>query len=107
MRFVALEVSLSFLRSLRSPVARLRTSDPDLARQIRRAASSISLNLAEGAARCGKDRKQHFRVAAGSAREVHAALRCAEAWGDLKASETSLSLDVLDRLHRLLWGLTR
>ena len=106
MRFEALEVSLSLIRSLRAPVQKLRTLDPDLYRQIRRAGSSIPLNLAEGSARTGKDRAHHFRVARGSAQEVQVALRSAEAWGDLQPNEIRASLKTLDRLLRLLWGLT-
>ena len=106
MRFEALEVSLSLIRSLRGPVGRLRVADPDLYRQIRRAGSSIALNLAEGSARNGKDQKHHYRIARGSAKEVQVALRSAEAWGDLKPNELRASLEVLDRLLGLLWGLT-
>ena len=107
MRFEALEVSLSLIRSLRAPTRRLRTLDPDLYRQIRRAGSSIPLNLAEGSTRTGKDRAHHFRVARGSAKEVQVALRSAEAWGDLQPKEIQATLQTLDRLLRLLWGLTR
>ena len=107
MRFVALDVSYSLIRTLRGPLTRVRSVDPDLYRQLRRAAASIPMNLAEGASRCGKDRRHHFRVARGSAREVSAALRVAEAWGDLDAREIEAALDILDRLLGLLWGLTR
>ena len=107
MRFVALDVSFAFVRTLRKPLERLRSVDPDLYRQLRRAAASIPLNLAEGASRQGKDRRHHFRVAHGSALEAGAALRVAEAWGDLDADVLQPALETLDRLLGLLWGLTR
>ncbi len=106
MRFEAFDSSFSLIRALRAVVERLRSLDPDLYRQLRRALSSIPMNLAEGASRCGKDRRHHFRIAEGSAREVDAALRCAEAWGDLETDELRPAFDVLDRLLGLLWGLT-
>jgi four helix bundle protein len=85
----------------------LRRKDPKLYDQIRRAASSVALNLAEGSRRQGADRCHLWRIAAGSAAEVQAALRVAVAWGDVRASEVEDALRKLDRLLGLLWGLTR
>ena len=107
MPFEALEVSLKVVELLRGPIARLKAQDPDLARQLKRASSSTALNLAEGAGREGRDRRQHYRIARGSARETQAALRVASAAGELWPAETAAVLEVLDRLLRLLWGLTR
>jgi four helix bundle protein len=105
--FQALEVSLELVRSLRRPVERLRVRDRALSEQIRRAASGVSLNLAEGRRRGGADRLHSWRIAAGSAEEVRAALRVAVAWGDLTAAEVSEALLLLDRLLAMLWRLTR
>ena len=107
MRFEALEVSLEVIRHLRGLVEKIRRQDPKLAEQIRTAASSVTLNLAEGSRRGGKDRRYHFRVAAGSADEVRAALRVAEAWGYLEDRNTTQSLKLLDRLLGMLWSLSR
>jgi hypothetical protein len=63
--------------------------------------------LAEGRRRAGADRLHSWRVAAGSAEEVRAALRVAEAWGDLSAAEVSAAIVLLDRLLAMLWRLTR
>jgi four helix bundle protein len=104
--FQALEVSLELVRSLRRPVERLRVRDRALSEQIRRAASGVSLNLAEGRRRGGADRLHSWRIAAGSAEEVRAALRVAVAWGDLTAAEVSEALLLLDRLLAMLWRLT-
>ena len=106
MRFEALELSLAFIRAVREYLEQLRSQDPDLYRQVRKAASSVSLNLAEGSGRSGKDRRYHYRIALGSAREVHAALRTACAWGDLEPKALQPVLETLDRLQGLLWGLT-
>jgi four helix bundle protein len=104
--FQTLEVSLDLVRSLRRPEERLRVRDRALSEQIRRAASSIGLNLAEGRRRAGADRLHAWRIAAGSAEEVRAALRVAVAWGDLQVAEVSEALLLLDRLLAMLWRLT-
>ena len=103
----ALEVSLETVKALREPVAALRSRDADLYQQVRRAASSITLNIAEGSRRVGKDRKHLWRIAAGSAAEVRVALRTAVAWGDLDESQLEESLELLDRVIAMLWKMTR
>ena len=106
MRFQALERSLKAIEALREPVRVLRTVDPKLADQVKRAASSVSLNLSEGQRRVGKDRLHHWRIAAGSASEARTALRVAEAWGDLKVSQVTEALKLLDEVLAVLWTLT-
>ena len=107
MNFIALEVSLDVIRSLRVAAEPLRKCDPKLYDQIRRAASSVALNLAEGRRRRGADRRHFWRIAAGSADEVQTALRVSVAWGDLGADAVKDTLAILDRLLGMLWGLTR
>ena len=107
MSFDTLELSLVVVRKLRRLHERLRKSDPQLATQIRRAASSVALKLSEGNKRRGRDRQHLFRVAHGSAAEVHTALRVACAWGDLEESACSELLDDLDQIQRMVWGLTK
>ncbi len=107
MTFQAFEVALELIRSLADTVALLERRDPDLARQLRRAAASISLNLSEGNRRNGKDRIHLWRVAAGSADEVIASLRVAEAFGYLPPTVAAPSLALCDRVLAMLWRLTR
>ncbi|MEW6745422.1 MAG: four helix bundle protein [Planctomycetota bacterium] len=106
MRFDVLELSLEVVRRLCQPLARLRQSDPKLFDQMRRAASSVPLNLAEGSRRHGKDRLQLYRIAAGSADELRTALRVALAWGELDHSAIAEPLALLDRVLAMLWRLT-
>ena len=62
MRFHAFDLSLELVHALRAILSRL---DSNLKRHVREAASSVSLNLAEGAGRFGKDRLYHYRIALG------------------------------------------
>ena len=105
--FIALSVSLEVVRGLRPVVDRLKTKDRDLADQISRAASSVTLNLAEGAKREGKDMRHFYRIAAGSNAEVRAALALGAAWGHLEGGELTQLESLLDRLAALLHRLSR
>jgi len=102
--FQVLEVAVEMVREL-APIVRGLADDRDLARQIKRAASSVPLNIAEGNRRVGRDRVHHFRIAAGSAEEVRVALRVAVAWGDLEAARVSGALALLDRVAAMLYRL--
>ncbi len=106
-RFEAYDIALQLIRSLRLPVASISRRDPDLARQLLRAGSSITLNLSEGNQRTGKDRLHLFRVALGSAAEVVASLDTAEAWGHVGAAEIAAALALADRVRAMLWRLSR
>lgn len=106
MKFQVLELSLEVVRSLRTVCARIKARDPDLARQLCRAASSLALNLSEGNRRTGKDKTYLFRVAAGSGDEARTCLRVAEAWGYVSPKDISIPLAFLDRVLAMAWKLT-
>src|SRR5437867_4473413 len=95
--FIAFEISLQIIESLRETVARIRQHDAHVAQQIVRSASSISANLAEGNRRQGRDRLHLFRIAAGSADETRAHLRVALAWGWLSTPEVEPAFELIDR----------
>jgi len=59
-RFIALDVSIDAIQSLRPVVAAIRRFDRDLEDQLRRALTSISLNLAEGNRSQGRHRIARF-----------------------------------------------
>jgi len=101
--FIAYQVSLDLIHALRPIVPVIANHDRDLADQIRRAASSIVLNLAEGNESAKGNRQKHFAIAHGSASEVRAGLQTAVAWGWIDAAVAAPA--VLDRLMGLLWGL--
>lgn len=106
MSFHAFDVALEMIAHLRQPLASIAERDPDLAQQLRRAAASVPLNLSEGRRRQGRDRLHLFRVAAGSADEVVATLRVAEAWGHLEPASSAPALAACDRVLAMLWRLT-
>jgi len=103
-RFHAYDVALLLVAALRPALAQLVKGDRALADQLRRAASSVALNIAEGNRRIGQDRIQFFRIAAGSAAEVQAALEVAVAWGHIEAAQVTEA--ELDRVLAMLWRLT-
>jgi four helix bundle protein len=98
MGFDVQDLALECIRLLRVPLERIRLHDPALADQLRRAASSVALNIAEGRWRTGKDKTNRFRIAAGSASEARACLQICEAWGLVSAELVSKPLEVIDRL---------
>jgi len=104
-KFVAYDVALELIRALAPVVKQIARHSADLADQIVRAASSITLNLSEGSGRRGKDRKRFFLFAQGSAKEIRGALDTASVWGWRIDAEAAYAL--LDRELRLLWGLCR
>ena len=104
--FIAFDTALDLVRCLRVAVEQIAQHDRSLADQIRRATSSISLNIAEGRRRNGKDRLHLWRVAAGSADETRAALLVADGWGYLAAEHVATALDLLDQLLAMLWRMT-
>jgi four helix bundle protein len=104
--FEAFDVSLELVHAVRGLITAIAQHDPDLARQLKRATSSVPLNVSEGNGRCGGDRLHLWRVAAGSAREVAAALRVAEAWGHADAAAIAPAQALCDRVVAMLWRLT-
>ena len=80
--------------------------DVDLARQARRAASSIALNTAEAYGNTGGNERLRFRTALGSTQEVRAALDLAEAFGYVDSVDAELR-DRFDRIAATLYRLTK
>jgi four helix bundle protein len=101
--FITYNVSLEFIRELRNVVAAIKKVDKDLADQLQRAASSVSLNLAEGQRLYGGNQRKHYAIAHASANESRAALDLVEAWG--YANDAAAARRTLDRLLALLWRL--
>ena len=89
---------IDVLRMLRPVIARIETHDRDLARQLRRASSSIALNTSEGSGCNGGTRRERYRNALGSARETGACLDVSLALGYVEEIDAAL-LAALDRVR--------
>jgi four helix bundle protein len=101
--FHAYTNALDLIRALVPVVAQLKTYDSNIADQVTRAATSVTLNVMEGSKRTGKDRRRFYVIAQGSASEIQGALDTADAWGWHVDSEPARAL--LRRELALLWGL--
>ena len=103
--FVTYQVAVELVRDhIRPLVPIVKRFDCDLADQMHRAATSLVLNLAEGARSSGGNQKRHYDIAHGSANEVKGCLDLCEAWGWIEVPLAARA--VLDRELGLLWGLT-
>ncbi len=107
MPFDAYDLAVELITLLKPLVAKVATHDTDLVKQLRRAATSAPLNLAEGRKRTGRDRLHLWRIAAGSIAEARAAVEVATAWGYLEGAETAEAVALCDRLGAITWSLTR
>ena len=96
-------VILDTISELRPMMGRIERHDRDLGRQLRRAASSIALGVAEGMYSRGGNRVARYHTALGSARETMACLEVAVAMGYLARADAA----VLDRLERIIGTLVR
>ncbi len=105
MPFVAYDLSLELVRSLRAPLAKVHANNANLAGQLDRAADSVHQNLAEGGGKYGADRVRFYRYSYGSLREVRGSLELAVAKGWLDGSEPVHAIAY--RLGGLLYRLAR
>ncbi len=84
------DVMLDAITTMRPMVRAIERRDRDLASQLRRAASSVVLNLAEGSGSVGGMRTARYRTALGSAREALSCLQVAEGFGYVEAMPAAL-----------------
>ena len=81
---------------------RIRQHDKQLALQLRRAAQSVALNMAEGMASRDGNRRRAYGIALGEARECLAAVDVAEQWGYIDSDAK-----VVDRWDKIVATLVR
>lgn len=98
---------LDLIRALRPLCESLRERSPDLADQLRHAATSVALNLAKGAHGIGRDKKRAYGSAAAEAQETKAALEVASAWGWLDDPTLATARVLADRVARVTYALAR
>ncbi len=102
-----LEHALCVVEMARPLVEAIQRKDRDLASQLRRAISSIALNLAEGFGCTGGSARTRFETARGSLNESQAGLRVAVAWGYVSSDAARPVLESMHCLGGRVYGLVR
>jgi len=80
-------VCLEMVRNMRLYVEMIARFDRDLARQLKRASTSVPLNVAEGSGSRAGRRRNAYDVALGEAKETLAVLEVAQACGYVREIE--------------------
>ncbi len=95
------------VRELVPVVHAVREYDKSLADQLRRAAQSVVLNIAEGRGSDAGNARARFSTACGSAKEVRAALNVASDWGYIEPRIVTRLDERLDEVCAITWCLGR
>jgi four helix bundle protein len=95
------------VRELAPIVHTIRDQDKSLADQLKRAAQSVVLNIAEARGNDAGNAKARFSTACGSAKEVRAALNLASDWGYIETHMASHLDERLDEVCAITWCLGR
>jgi len=101
------EHSLQVVALARPLVEAVQRKDRSLASQLRRAISSIALNLSEGFGATSGNSRLRFESALGSLNESKTAIRVAIAWGYFSNQSVQATLDELNVLGGRVAGLVR
>jgi four helix bundle protein len=100
------ELALSIVEALAPLMPLIQRRDRALTSQLRTAASSMVLNIAESEHSDPGNRRARLFTAAGSANESRSAVRVAIAWGYIRRERAADVLDRLDHVVAILWKLT-
>jgi four helix bundle protein len=102
-----LEHAVQVITLARPLVEAVARRDRDLGSQLRRALSSVALNIAEGAGNQGGNARLRHETALGSLYEARAGLRVALAWGYISGESAAEVLECLNALGARVFGLAR
>ena len=94
---------LDWIASLAPVIVAVRRHDAHLADQLRRSATAVALNVAEGSGATGGDKRRAYRIAL---REMREAVACLQIASRLQYVEPDVSLD-RDRQSRIVGTLVR
>ena len=102
-KFTAYRLALSFVENVQPVIRRASAQNRDLADQLKRASTSIVLNIAEGAGRsAGPDRRRFYLIARGSANECAASVELCCVIGVISRQDCAEQLNVLNRICAIL-----
>jgi four helix bundle protein len=93
------------VRELQPLLETIRDRDRALANQLKRAAQSVVLNIAEARGNDAGNARARFSTACGSAKEVRAALHVASDWGYIEAQRATHLDAGLDEVCAITWSL--
>jgi len=85
----------------------IREHDKSLADQLKRAAQSVVLNIAEARGNDAGNARARFSTACGSAKEVRAVLNVATDWGYIETHTVTHLDEKLDEVCAITWCLGR
>ena len=103
--FQALDLSYDLIAALPGVLKAVARHDKPLADQLRRAAQSVALNLAESTGHDAGNRRQRIQSAFGSAQETKTALRIARGWRYIDTAEAERAYVLADRIAGACWRL--
>ncbi len=106
-RYQVLQHVAALITLARPLVEAIHRADRDLASQIRRALSSIGLNIAEAFGNDAGNARLRFRTARGSLYEAEAGIRIAIAWAHITEEQAQAALEMLDSLGARIYGLSK
>ena len=102
-----LDHSVQVITLARPVVEAVMRRDRELGSQLRRALSSVALNIAEGFGTEAGNARLRFQTARGSLYEARAGILLAAAWGYVSADQTRAVLDTINSLGGRVFGSVR
>lgn len=93
------------VREMAPVVRRIARQDGPLGNQLRRAAQSVVLNIAEARGSQAGNARARFGTACGSAQETRAALEMARNWGYVDSETLTRFDEALDHICAITWCL--
>ena len=107
LRYDVLEEAIGVVQLAKPLVAIIGRKDRDLASQVRRAVSSVTLNLGEAFGNAGGNSRLRFETARGSLYEAQVGIRTAIAWGHFGPEQCREILAAMEALGARVYGLAR
>ena len=100
------QYSVQFLGAIVMVIRAIPSGNADVVSQLRRAAMSISLNIAERAGKTGEnDKRRFYSIARGSALECAAIIDLLQAWQLISPELLVKPLQLLDQIAAMLAAL--